>query len=144
VEIQGTACKNAGKYCGGEKILSPAWFQHCGASAYVAPAVPTPLVFSSRGVNEALYQPVIGVVLTAIKWAFSVADTDVIHCRSDAVTRQLEHESAETVVYQRRLTKVPLVLIGKQWYQLPELIPTNSNSGVRSCISISIHTQHVT
>ena len=107
------------------------------------PAVPTPLVFSSRGVND-LYQPVIGVVLTAIKWAFSVADTDVIHCRSDAVTRQLEHESTETVVYQRRLTKVPLVLIGKQWYQLPELTPTNSNSGVRSCISISIHTQHVT
>ena len=36
------------------------------------------------------------------------------------------------------------VLIGKQWYQLPELIPTNSNSGLHSCISISIHTQHVT
>jgi len=29
------------------------------------------------------------------------------------------------------------------WYQLPELIPTNSNSGLHSCISISIHTQHV-
>ena len=36
------------------------------------------------------------------------------------------------------------VLIGKQWYQLPELIPTNSNSGLHSCISISIHTEHVT
>jgi len=22
--------KNVGKYCGGEKILSPPWFQHCG------------------------------------------------------------------------------------------------------------------
>ena len=36
------------------------------------------------------------------------------------------------------------VFIGKQWHQLPELIPTNSNSGLHSCISISIHTQHVT
>jgi len=36
------------------------------------------------------------------------------------------------------------ILIGKQWYQLPELIPPNSNSGLHSCISISIHTQHVT
>ena len=27
---------------------------------------------------------------------------------------------------------------------LPELIPTNSNSGLHSCISISIHTHHVT
>ena len=35
--------KNVGRYCGGEKILSPLWFQHCGASAPVAPAVPTPL-----------------------------------------------------------------------------------------------------
>ena len=28
--------------------------------------------------------------------------------------------------------------------QLPELIPTSSNSGLDSCISISIHIQHVT
>ena len=35
------------------------------------------------------------------------------------------------------------ILIGKQWYQLPEFILTNSNSGHHSCISISIHTQHV-
>ena len=34
------------------------------------------------------------------------------------------------------------VLIGKQWYQLSELIPTNSNSGLHSCISISIHTHY--
>jgi len=32
--------------------------------------------------------------------------------------------------------------IGKQWYQLPELIPSNSNSGLHSCVS-SIHTQHI-
>jgi len=36
------------------------------------------------------------------------------------------------------------ILIGKQWHQLPEFIPSNSNSGLYSCISISIHTQHVT
>ena len=36
------------------------------------------------------------------------------------------------------------VLIGKQWYQLPEIITTNSNSGLHSCISLDIHTQHVT
>jgi len=35
------------------------------------------------------------------------------------------------------------ILIGKQWYQLPEFIPSNSNSGLHSCISISIHAQHV-
>jgi len=32
----------------------------------------------------------------------------------------------------------------KQWYQLPELIPSNSDSGLHSCISISIHTQNIT
>jgi len=34
-----------------------------------------------------------------------------------------------------------LSIIGKQRYQLPEFIP---NSGLHSCISISVHTQHVT
>ena len=34
--------------------------------------------------------------------------------------------------------------IGKQWHQLPEFIPSNSDSGLHSCISISIHTQYVT
>jgi len=33
--------------------------------------------------------------------------------------------------------------IGKQWYQLLEFIPLNSNSGLRSCMNITIHTQHV-
>jgi len=31
------------------------------------------------------------------------------------------------------------ILIGKQWYQLPEFIPSNSNSSLHSCISISIY-----
>jgi len=30
--------------------------------------------------------------------------------------------------------------IGKQWYQLPEFIPSNSNSGLHSCISVSVYT----
>jgi len=36
--------KNVGKYCGGEKILSPRGFNIAGASAPAAPAVPTPLL----------------------------------------------------------------------------------------------------
>jgi len=36
--------KNVGKYCGGEKILSPRGFNIAGASAPVAPAVPTRLL----------------------------------------------------------------------------------------------------
>jgi len=38
------------------------------------------------------------------------------------------------------LYNLPLIIkdtslfIGKQWHQLPELIPTNSNSGLHSCI----------
>jgi len=35
------------------------------------------------------------------------------------------------------------ILIGKQWYQMPEIIPSNSDSVLHSCISISIHTQVV-
>jgi len=46
LEVLETACKNVGKYCGGEKILSPPWFQHCGASTPVASAVPTPLKYT--------------------------------------------------------------------------------------------------
>ena len=33
---------------------------------------------------------------------------------------------------------------GKQWYQLPEFILSNLDSGLHSCISISIHTQRIT
>jgi len=35
-----------------------------------------------------------------------------------------------------------LYVCGKQWYQLPEFIP--SNSGLHSCMSIPLYTQHVT
>jgi len=36
------------------------------------------------------------------------------------------------------------ILIGKQWYLLPEFIPSSSNFGLHSCIIIFIYTQHVT
>jgi len=36
------------------------------------------------------------------------------------------------------------ISISEQWYQLPEFIPSNLNSGLHSCISICIHTQHIT
>jgi len=29
--------KNVGKYCGGEKMLSPPWFQHCGGERPLRP-----------------------------------------------------------------------------------------------------------
>jgi len=39
---------NLAYYCGGEKILSPPRFQHSGASAPVASAIPTPLLSDKR------------------------------------------------------------------------------------------------
>jgi len=33
------------------------------------------------------------------------------------------------------------IFIDKQWFQLPEFIPSNSNSGLHSCISIFVYTQ---
>jgi len=38
-----------GKYCGGEKILSPRGFNIAGASAAVDPTAPTPLVRHDDG-----------------------------------------------------------------------------------------------
>ena len=56
----------------------------------------------------------------------------------------MQHAASHTTTVQPSSHNQRHVLIGKQWYQLPELIPTNSNSGLHRCISISIHTQHVT
>ena len=56
----------------------------------------------------------------------------------------LQHAASHTTTIQPSSHNQRHILIGKQWYQLPELIPTNSNSGLHHCISISIHTQHVT
>ena len=56
----------------------------------------------------------------------------------------MQHAASHTTTVQHSSHNQRHVLIGKQWHQLPELIPTNSNSGLHSCISISIHTQHFT
>ena len=55
----------------------------------------------------------------------------------------MQHAASHTTAVQPSSHNQRHALIGKQWYQLPELIPTNSNSGLHSCISVSIHTQHV-
>jgi len=44
------------------------------------------------------------------------------------------------VGYSAHAQPHPLV----QWYQMPEFVLSNSNSGLHSCISISIYTQNVT
>jgi len=50
----------------------------------------------------------------------------------------MQHTTVHTTAVQ---SPSHYILIGKQWYQLPEFIPSNSNSGLHSCISISIHTR---
>jgi len=54
----------------------------------------------------------------------------------------MQHTALHTTTIQPSSHNQWYVLITKQWYQLP--IPTSSNSGLHSCISFSIHTQHVT
>ena len=56
----------------------------------------------------------------------------------------MQHTASHTTTVQPSSHNQWYVLIGKQWDQLPELIPTNSNSSLHNCISISIHTQLVT
>jgi len=41
----------------------------------------------------------------------------------------MQHAASHTTAVQPSSHNQRHVLIGKQWYQLPELIPTNSNSG---------------
>ena len=53
----------------------------------------------------------------------------------------MQHVASHTTTVQPSSHNQRHVLIGKQWYQLPELIPTNSNSGLHSCLRISIQTQ---
>jgi len=54
-----------------------------------------------------------------------------------------QHTTLHTTAVQSSSHYQWCILFGKQWYQLPEFIPSNSNSGLNSCISISIFTQHV-
>ena len=56
----------------------------------------------------------------------------------------MQHTTSHTTAAQSPPHFQWYILIGKQRYQLPEFIPSNSNSVLHSCISISIHTQHVT
>jgi len=44
----------------------------------------------------------------------------------------MQHAASHTTTLQPSSHNQRHVLIGKQWYQLPELIPTNSNSGFES------------
>jgi len=56
----------------------------------------------------------------------------------------VQHTTSNTTAVQSPSQFQWYVLIRKQWYQLPEFIPSISDSVLHSCISISIHTQHVT
>ena len=56
----------------------------------------------------------------------------------------MQHTTSHTTPVQLPSPNQRFIPIDEQWYQLPEFIPSNSNSGFHSCISISIHTQHVT
>jgi len=56
----------------------------------------------------------------------------------------VQHTTSHTAAIQPPSPNQWYIPIGEQWYQLPEFIPSNSNFGLHSCISISIHIQHVT
>jgi len=51
-----------------------------------------------------------------------------------------QHNTLHTTAIQSPSHYQWYILIGKQWYQVPEFIPSNSNSGLCSCISISVCT----
>jgi len=56
----------------------------------------------------------------------------------------MQHTTSHTTAVQSPSHFQLYILIGKQRNQLPEFIPSNSDSVLHSCISISIHTQLVT
>jgi len=49
----------------------------------------------------------------------------------------MQHIASHTTAVQSPSHCQWYVLIGKQRYQLPEFLPSNSNSGLHSCISNS-------
>jgi len=51
----------------------------------------------------------------------------------------MQHTASHTATVQLSSHNQWYVLIGKQYYQLPEFIPSISNSGLHSCISIHFH-----
>ena len=56
----------------------------------------------------------------------------------------MQHTISHTTTVQSPSHSQWYIHTGKQWFQVPEFIPSNSNSGLYSCFSISIRTQHVT
>jgi len=56
----------------------------------------------------------------------------------------MQHTTSHTTTVQPPPHFEWYILVGKQWYQLPEFILPNSNSVLHSFISISIHTEHAT
>jgi len=55
----------------------------------------------------------------------------------------MQHITSHTTAVQSPSHFQRYILIGKQQYQLPKFIPSNSDSVLHSCISISIHTHHI-
>ena len=56
----------------------------------------------------------------------------------------MHHSISHTTAVQTPSHNQWYIIIDKQWYLLPEFIPSSSNSGFHCCISISMHAQHVT
>jgi len=54
----------------------------------------------------------------------------------------MQHTTSHTTAVQLPSHNQRYISIGEQWYQLPKFILSNSNSGLHSCIRISIHTRH--
>jgi len=52
----------------------------------------------------------------------------------------MQHTTLHTTAVQFPSHYQLYILIDKQWYQLPEFIPSSLNSVLQSCISISIYT----
>jgi len=48
------------------------------------------------------------------------------------------------LLHTQLLYSLPLLINDISLYQLPDFISSNLDSGLHSCISISIHTQHIT
>jgi len=52
----------------------------------------------------------------------------------------MQHTTSQTTAVQSSSHYQSYILVGKQWQQLPEFIPSNSNSGFCCCFSISVYT----
>jgi len=75
-------------------------------------------------------------------WCGYLSGAKAVQFAAEVTNRFTALEDAHDEITPEDLWKCTKTVL--KWYQLPELIPTNSNSGLHSCISISIHTQHAT